>query len=172
MCCKILHIAELAKPADTWCQHIARGGGCGIYDTRFPVCRGYKCQWLLDETFGPEWQPHRCKFIMHGVDGKVGLWVNVDRSSPMAWRKEPFYSRLKQWSAAARDGSGYVAVCTGGRTYILFPEEDLDVPGVPPNGDLKVGYRHVQGTKRPLVMVRAPDGSIAEHLGQPIARFR
>ena len=172
MCCKVLHIAEFDKPANRWCEHIARGGGCGIYETRFETCRGYKCQWLLDDSLGPEWQPHRSKFIMHKVDGKVGLWVNVDRSSPMAWRNEPFYSQLKAWSQAARDGSGYVAVCVGERTYVLFPEENLTVPGIPSDADLKVGYRHAEGTKRPLVKVRAPDGSVAEHLGRPIAAFR
>jgi hypothetical protein len=97
-----------------------------------------------------------------------GLWINVDKSQPLAWKAQPFYRQIKEWSRAARDGSGFVAVCVGDRTTLIFPEEDLAVPEIPPNADLKVGYRHTSGVRRPLVMVRSPDGSIAEHLGAPI----
>jgi Fe-S-cluster containining protein len=40
-------VDELAKPAGRDCVH-QRGGsaGCGIYDSRPPICRGYKCLWL------------------------------------------------------------------------------------------------------------------------------
>ena len=169
MCCKVLHIAEFDKPANQWCPHIANGGGCGIYDTRYATCRGFQCLWTLNEDLGPEWQPHRSKFIIHRVATNPGLWINVDKSQPLAWKNQPFYRQIKEWAAAARDGSGFVAVCVGDRTTLVFPEEDLLVPDIPEGADLKVGYRHTGGGRRPLVMVRSPDGSIAEHLGAPIA---
>ena len=171
MCCKVLHIAEFAKPANQWCRHIAASGGCGIYESRYATCRGYRCSWLMDETLGPEWQPSRCKFIMHKVDGKLGLWVNVDRSFPRAWKREPFYRHLKALSAAARDGTGYVAVCVGHRTFILFPEQDLEIANCPTDADLKVGYRHSGGTCTPLVKVRGPDGLVREFLGESVPGF-
>jgi hypothetical protein len=90
MCCKVLHIAEFDKPANQWCPHIAEGGGCSIYETRFDVCRGFQCFWLLGEELGAEWQPNRCKFVMHQVDGSAGLWVNVDRNYPLAWQRHHF----------------------------------------------------------------------------------
>src|SRR5687768_10405525 len=102
MCCKVLHVPELAKPANQWCKHIALGGGCGIYDTRFDICRGYQCLWILNEDLGPEWQPNRSKFIVHRTAGRAGLWVNVDLTQPLAWKKQPFYAQIKRWSAAAR----------------------------------------------------------------------
>jgi hypothetical protein len=169
MCCKVLHIAELAKPANQWCRHIARGGGCSIYDERFEICRGYRCLWLTDEGFGPDWQPNHCKFIMHQVAGNKGIWVNVDITSPHAWRQDPYYAQLKALSEMARDGSGFVAVCVGQRTFILFPEEDLEIADCPSDADLKVGYRHGGGARRPLVMVRSEDGSIREFLGSDVS---
>jgi hypothetical protein len=167
MCCKVLHIAEFAKPANQWCPHIAAGGGCGIYETRYETCRGYRCLWLIDESFGPEWQPSRSKFVMHKVDGRAGLWVNVDKSYPLAWNRAPYYAELKRLSEMARDGSGYVAVCVGERTFVLFPEQDLEIPDCPQDADLKVGYRHVSGSRMPLVMIRSPEGTIREILGSP-----
>lgn len=171
MCCKILHIAEFAKPANQWCPHIAAGGGCGIYDTRYKTCRGYRCLWLMDEAWGPEWQPNKCKFIMHKVDGNVGVWVNVDKSFPHAWKREPYYRQLKALSASARDGSGYVAVCVAGRTFVMFPEQDLEIGDCPPDADLKVGYRHTGNMRTPLVKLRDGDGRVREFLGAPVSDF-
>jgi len=49
LCCYVLDIDELNKPANTWCQHCRPGnGGCDIYADRPPVCRGFVCQWLRD----------------------------------------------------------------------------------------------------------------------------
>lgn len=167
MCCKVLYIAEFAKPANRWCPHIAAGGGCGIYDTRYDTCRGYRCSWLIDETLGPEWQPNRCKFIMHRAADKLGLWVNVDRDYPQAWKRRPYYDHLKALSARALDGKDFVAVCVGSRTFVLFPEQDVEITPCPSDADLKVGYRVAGTTRFPLVKVRSPDGSIREFLGLP-----
>lgn len=49
MCCKVLGIPELDKPADKWCQHCDPGNdGCTIYEDRPPVCRTFECIWLQD----------------------------------------------------------------------------------------------------------------------------
>jgi hypothetical protein len=51
VCCKVTRVKELDKPAGRWCQHCEPGGrGCTIYETRFEVCRTYKCFWLTDEA--------------------------------------------------------------------------------------------------------------------------
>jgi hypothetical protein len=36
MCCKVLPIEELSKPAHQWCQHAKPGSGCAIYQSRPP----------------------------------------------------------------------------------------------------------------------------------------
>ncbi len=165
MCCKLPSIEEFGKPANQWCRHISKASGCAIYETRYDTCRGYRCLWLLNDDLGPEWQPNKCKFIIHKVEGSVGLWVNVDKSFPMAWKQEPFYQTIKSWSQQSREGKGYVAVCVGSRTIVVFPEEDMEIVGVQNGADLKVGYRHHGGQCRPLVVVRNNDGSVVEHLG-------
>jgi hypothetical protein len=166
MCCKVLDVAELRKPANLWCEHVVKGRGCAIHETRPPICRGFQCRWTYDQTLGDAWKPDRCKFILsHSISG-LGLWINVDVSTPDAWRREPFYSQFKSWSRVAATGKGYVAVCVGERVWVIFPEEDVETPGLEKEMDLKVGYRHTRGYARPIVLVRAPDGQIAEYLGQ------
>ena len=74
LCCKVMAIKdpELEKPKDVWCQHAKKGCGCGIYDTRPSICRGFECMWLGGE-FGryAEFRPDK----IHGLltpttDGK------------------------------------------------------------------------------------------------------
>jgi hypothetical protein len=169
MCCKLLDIAEFNKPAHRWCPHVAKGGGCSIYDTRYDTCRGYACGWQLDETLGPEWRPNKSKFILHTGEGELGLWLVVDPSQPLAWKREPYYRQIKTWSSLARDGSGYVAISVGTRSYVVFPEEDLEVTALVGKSSIKVGYRHSGANRRPLVKVRDAAGEITEFLGAAVA---
>ncbi len=34
-------------------------GGCAIYETRYPVCRGFYCAWRTVDIFGPDWRPDK-----------------------------------------------------------------------------------------------------------------
>ncbi len=45
-CCTALRIVQLGKPVFQGCTHLTCGG-CGIYDRRPRVCRGYECGWKL-----------------------------------------------------------------------------------------------------------------------------
>jgi hypothetical protein len=91
--------------------------------------------------------------------------VNVDATQPDAWKQRPFYGQFKEWSKKAETGQGYVLVTAGRRTYIVFPEEDLEVLGIDPGVDVKVGYRKIGAARRPLVIVRDKLEAITEFLG-------
>lgn len=45
-CCTVLRVDPLAKPAGVDCVHQCGERGCGIYATRPPICRDYRCLWL------------------------------------------------------------------------------------------------------------------------------
>jgi len=172
MCCKLLYIDELKKPPNQWCSHVMKGGGCSIYDSRpAEVCGAFKCHWLFDESLGEEWKPQRSKFIVHAGTGGHVVWINVDVTQPLAWKKEPYYSRIKTWSGIARTGKGYVAVIIGKRFYVVFPEEDLEISGFEPGAaDISVGYRNTDGWSRPLVKMYNREESVQEFLGLPFRR--
>lgn len=71
LCCKVLAIKELDKPANTWCQHAMKSVGCKIYATRPISCQTFICAWISSSALGPELRPDK----IHGVltattDGK------------------------------------------------------------------------------------------------------
>ncbi len=58
VCCSALRVIELDKPAGITCQHCT-GTGCGIYETRFEICRAFLCGWRLVPALGDAWRPDR-----------------------------------------------------------------------------------------------------------------
>jgi hypothetical protein len=49
---------ELKKAAGVACTHCT-SNGCGIYETRYPVCRSFYCAWRWTPELSDEWRPDR-----------------------------------------------------------------------------------------------------------------
>ncbi|HKX64459.1 MAG TPA: hypothetical protein VJM78_04060 [Rhizomicrobium sp.] len=58
LCCTELKIEtpQFRKPANTACKHLC-GAGCGIYETRPPVCQQFLCGWRLFAELTDDWRP-------------------------------------------------------------------------------------------------------------------
>ena len=54
----------LDKPAGIYCQHCIPGKGCGIYETRFEICRGFLCGWRQVPQLGDDWRPDHSGILM------------------------------------------------------------------------------------------------------------
>jgi hypothetical protein len=126
MCCKLVAVHELQKPAQTWCRHCTIGAGCQIYDTRPDDCRTFYCGWLLDPGMTDAWQPSRSKMVVKFEPRRIVIHVDKDRRD--AWRKEPFQSQIRAWAQAAMAHQGEVLVFEG-----------LEAVRVLPNGEQKLG---------------------------------
>ncbi|MBV9694619.1 MAG: YkgJ family cysteine cluster protein, partial [Alphaproteobacteria bacterium] len=131
LCCKVMRVDEpLHKPLNVWCGHCVLGKGCGIHESRPPVCRNFHCVWLMDASLGPEWHPERSHMVLWlDLDGRR-LNVNVDESHPDAWRGEPYYSQLKRLASMALYRDGQVVVFVGASTFVILPNRHV------PLGDL------------------------------------
>ena len=127
LCCKVVGVEDLKKPAGTWCAHCTSSRGCGIYETRPEECRTFVCAWLETHTLDERWKPSRCKFVVSAEPGNVNLKVSVDPARPDAWRKEPFYSYVKSWVAQRIARGGKVVVMTGNRGVVILPDRDIDL---------------------------------------------
>ena len=59
-CCTWLAInkPEVQKQPGATCKHCT-GAGCGIYETRYPICRDYYCAWRGMDIFDESWRPDR-----------------------------------------------------------------------------------------------------------------
>lgn len=90
MCCKLLGISERGvrdgepyafdKPIGTWCPHATKRG-CGIYPTRFRICREFQCGWLLGVGEDAD-RPDRSKVIVNLVKRPRGYAVVLFEAIP------------------------------------------------------------------------------------------
>jgi len=108
MCCKLLLIKELDKPAGQWCPHCDIGNGCTIYDSRPAPCRSFTCLWLMNPEVPGELRPDKVRaFLSATTDGK-NLAVHVDPGQPDAYKKGDLQKFLAKVTAA---GIGVIVVC-------------------------------------------------------------
>ena len=134
LCCRVFEIAELNKPAHTWCQHCRPGkGGCSIYDDRPPVCRGFKCMWLRDASCPDHWFPRRARMVVHETveHGERTTTINVDRRYPERWREKPYYGDIRQLALSGiKQGDGdrfRTQVVVGARSWLILPHREIEL---------------------------------------------
>ena len=83
-CCVVLEVAELGKPAHTPCRQLL-GSGCGIYEDRPDICRGFACNWAMGDPWLPaEARPDRTGLIVWIGRTAAGLTVFVHHLRPGA----------------------------------------------------------------------------------------
>ena len=65
-CCRELGIdtPELKKAPGILCVHCVQGKGCGIHETRPPICRLWFCGWRQMPELDESWRPDRCEILI------------------------------------------------------------------------------------------------------------
>ncbi len=139
LCCKLIRVEAFAKPAGTWCTHCAPGSGrCTIYDSRPAECRDFYCAWMVSPGLGDDWRPNKCRMVLRlEADGKL-IALHVDPADPTAWRREPYFSRLKQFAVKGAETKQRVAVYIKNRVIVVFPHKEVDVGTMNPGDHLVV----------------------------------
>jgi hypothetical protein len=138
LCCKVYPVLELDKPAGQWCRHCVPGSGCAVHPDRPRSCRQFFCAWRLDPNLGPEWKPEACRFVLSADPAHAALTVMVDPGMPLAWKREPYYSRLKQFSEAALRQDRKVLVNLKGSITVVLPDRDVPVGAIGPGDEIAV----------------------------------
>ncbi len=149
LCCKLLLINALAKPRGVLCGHFAKGSGCTIDADKPGECRKFQCMWTLSDELGEEWRPNRAGFLLWS-DAPGRLIVEVDRSRPDAFRKAPYYAKLKAWADRRGPAPLEVLVRVAGRMLVLFPESEVDLGPFRPDCSVSSGYLVSAGRRRPF----------------------
>jgi hypothetical protein len=124
LCCKLMEIEELAKPAGSWCPQAEPGQGCKCYGDRPASCRVFECIWLQTQKdpaakFPPHLRPDRCRAVLTTSDDGENLIVHIDPSRPDA-HKEPALDHLIRSFVRARTA---VILVTGSRRKLLTLRE-------------------------------------------------
>ena len=156
MCCKIMAVPELEKPRDQWCKHCDVGRGCKIYLERPEPCRTFYCTYLQDGAIGEHWKPAHSRMVL--TSDASALYVYVDPARADAWRKEPYYSDLKQWSAGFAKKKIMTIVCLGQSLTAILPDRDKSLGTQGPDKALRMVVR--QGARGPEYDVEAYDPGV------------
>lgn len=160
ICCKIVAVAELNKPAHQWCVHNVPRKGCGIWGKHPDACKVWQCGWILMPHLDERWKPEKCGFIIRTRFQIQQLVIDVEPSKPNAWRQEPFFSEIHRWARNAPATGQQIVVCIGRRQIVIFPEEDIDVGELPVGEEAAQAYETTGELIRPVVLIRAPQGEI------------
>src|SRR5690348_13326370 len=155
MCCKVFDIPSLAKPEGKWCKHCDIGKGCRIYDTRPDQCRQFVCLWLQDPTLPPEWKPETSKLVMSIWPTTGFIYVQVDPGSPLAWRKEPYFSRLRELSERLLRERRHILVFVKHIATLIMPTGPVPIGPMSPDDGFVV-RETFSGGARQYVAERVP----------------
>jgi hypothetical protein len=142
LCCKVMAIDQLEKPAGSWCQNCSPGRGCKIYAERPTECQTFNCLWLSDERLGVHWKPNKSKIVLTTSDD--GLEIRCDPGFPDAWRKEPFRSQIGKWAEAGELNDVTILVVVGERMALVTRDRDFYLGVVRPDERI---LRELDGTR-------------------------
>jgi hypothetical protein len=142
LCCKVMAIEELAKPAGAWCQYCKPGRGCRIYASRPIECQTYSCLWLMDDRLDAQWKPNRSKLVL--TTSQDGIEIRCDPGFPDAWRREPYRSEIHKWAVAGEARDVTVLVITSEKMILVTPGREFDLGVV--RSDERI-VREIEGTQ-------------------------
>jgi hypothetical protein len=138
LCCKLLPVQELNKPAGQWCVHSVPGAGCNNHHNRPAACRQFFCSWRLDPNLGPEWKPEVARFVLSADPVRQALVLSVDPGMPLAWKREPYYGRLKQFAERLFADNKRLLVDLRGQITVVLPDRDVPIGTVGPGEEIAV----------------------------------
>jgi hypothetical protein len=139
MCCKVLGIDDLKKPAGRWCVNARAGVGCVIHDERPSVCRSFQCMWLTARDLPDEWKPDRARFVL-AVETSGCLQVICDPAQPAAWRREPYQSQIRRWAEHGMNIQKPVLLMIGDRASVVLPNTELPIGELKPGDEVEIAH--------------------------------
>jgi hypothetical protein len=126
LCCKIVEVTALNKPANVWCEHCDVGRGCRIYEQRSAICREFFCRYMRDPSLDARWNPATAHFLLRAENAGT-LVIQVDPQRPEAWKREPYHSTLRERAKIVYPSGGMMFVKIGERALLILPDRDEDL---------------------------------------------
>lgn len=163
MCCKLLDIDVLEKPRGVWCRHCNPKSGCMAYETRPQACRGFYCGYLRLPDLDERWKPSKARFLINFEERANRIVIHMDGERANAWRIEPYYSTIKQWSLNMARSGGTLAVWAGSNLTLIFPDREKDLGAVRDDQIIiPVDVRTPRGLERDFIAVEPDDPRVVK----------
>jgi hypothetical protein len=123
LCCKLMAIEELDKPAGAWCGHCEPGKGCLVYGKRPAECRAFNCLWLRDPRLGEHWKPSVSRLVL--TTSEDGIEIRCDPDQPEAWRREPYRGEIEKLAMSGEEHDVTVLVIVGEDMTLVTPRHQF-----------------------------------------------
>ena len=136
LCCKLLPVRSLGKPAAQRCKHQRHHKGCAVYRKRGfpPECGAWNCRWLVEDDTDGLSRPDRSHYVLDVMPDFVTLRNNetgaadhvevvqiwVDPSYPDAHRDPALRAYLER---RAKDNVIGMIRWDNERAMVIFPPE-------------------------------------------------
>lgn len=147
-CCKAMLILDLdpPKPAGRWCPHALlpdRDGrhGCGIYASRPPSCRDFRCGWLLGWAPEEDLRPDRSGVVINAIESSAAFVrimqerfrfdaIPICVSLHELWARAADHPSLRSvHQSAFEHGMPVIRVAPSGAAECRMPVPDPSRPG-------------------------------------------
>jgi hypothetical protein len=139
LCCKLLPVRSLDKPAGRRCQHQRHGLGCMVYARLNAVsreCHEWNCRWLVDPDTAGLPRPDRCHYVIDMMPDYVFI-AEANRSMPVvqiwvdpAFRNAHREPKLRAWlDRLAREHGVMAVVRWDSRAGLVLIPPSMNVTG-------------------------------------------
>ena len=170
MCCKLLTVVTLEKPAQKWCPDCAIGTGCKIYETRPDECRDFYCGWMIDATVPEHWAPKQSRMVLAYNLKQNQIMIHVDADRAGIWHTLPYVDDLHVWAKHAASQGRMLLLRAGREVWALLPDRPKNLGEVRDDQvALGVSEKTPRGTRYDVIVVEAGDPRIAKAKGAPKA---
>ena len=95
----------------------------------------------------PEWRPDRARFVLTVYPTNGFIYGQVDPGAPGAWRKAPYYDRLRAMAKMLLDQRRHVIMFAGDEATLIMPDDALPLGKWTPQDNFRV--EQVFGPKGP-----------------------
>ena len=157
LCCRLLRIESLQKERLVECRHCDPGVACRIYADRPSACAEFYCTYRYSPELGEEWKPSHCHMVLNYDPGRQRVNVSVDPEFAGQWRREPYYSRLKELAQHMLRQRGYILVWEADALFVILPDRDVALGPAFDKVISVLGRTSPSGTQEYKVLALAPD---------------
>ena len=156
LCCKLIGVTELEKPAGEWCKHCEVGKGCKIYAERPETCSAWHCGWQMLPFLSDVWYPASARMVINVIrkESHLVMIFCVDPGMRNRWKEPRWNERLRRLARVGMEQSVPI--------FLVRVEDGQDRWVILPNGAAKWAPNAV-----PLPMGENEEGLVWEFFSFP-----